>query len=103
VEEGQEVTVIQAGGSWSRGPDDQWVDANGLSEAGLREDGPMPDAFGGQLIGRVGEQEDLLALGRWHTFESPASGPLYLAMNDSDYDDNDGYITVQIIVEQDRD
>ena len=98
---GDRVTIVQAGGSWTnREPDKDFFDANGNQHGTLQQDANLPSAAIGSLIGRVGEGNDsAFLIGRWRTFQASSEGLLYLKMNDNAYEDNAGYITVQIIVQ----
>jgi hypothetical protein len=94
---GDQLTIIQVNGEWTyweAGP--ERFDANGNVKEGPQEGSKLPSASLGSLIGRIGEDGDPFLVGRWRTFTAPAEGALYLAMNDGDYDDNAGYITVMI-------
>jgi len=101
IQIGDQVTIVQVGGSWANDPDDSPFDANGDPDESLQEDTVLPSAVPGTLIGRIGENDgQAFAVGRWHTFTSPANGTLYVAMNSSSYEDNAGFITVQIMVDR---
>ncbi|HUV91101.1 MAG TPA: LecA/PA-IL family lectin [Anaerolineae bacterium] len=99
VQQGDRVTIVQVGGTWTHAGPGVWYDANGY--AGLGPDPHkgtlLPLANTGALIGKIGE--NLFLVGRWSVLTAPADGTLHLAMNDDKYDDNDGLITVQIMVE----
>jgi hypothetical protein len=101
VQSGDRVTIIQVGGSWTNHePSEEPFDGNGNAGVGLHENAPLPSAVIGTLIGRVGEDDgDIFSVGRWSVLTSSSEGILYLAMNDNDYGDNAGFITVQIMVE----
>jgi hypothetical protein len=94
------VTIVQVGGAWTHY---RWgvevYDANGF--AGLtQDDTQLPSVPVGTLIVRMGEDDaHMLSVGRWSVLTAPAEGTLYLAMNDNNYEDNAGFITVQIVVE----
>jgi len=103
VKPGDRVTIIQVGGEWTNQPSAEPFDANGNRGSGFREDRILPLALGGALIGKVGEDdENALLVGRWSIITTSDEDQLYLAMNDSYYGDNSGFITVQIIVEHSR-
>jgi len=99
VQKGDLVTIVQVGGTWSNDSSVEQFDANGNPASGLRDYRTMASAVGGMLIGRIGGNEQPFTVGRWNTLSSPVAGHLYLAMNDSEYSDNKGSVTVQIIVE----
>jgi hypothetical protein len=86
IESGTQLTIIQVDGEWTHsessvGP----YDANGDTDEGL-----------GGLIGKIGEGGTPCTVGRWRTLSAAEEGVLYLAMDDSHYDDNAGAITVMI-------
>jgi hypothetical protein len=95
------VTIVQVGGAWTHDRSGVEVyDANGF--AGLtQEDAQLPSAPIGTLIARMGEDDaHTFSVGRWSVLTAPAGGILYLAMNDNVYGDNDGFVTVQIVIER---
>ena len=99
---GDRVTIVQVGGAWTNHePWEEPFDGNGNASVGFRENAPLPSAIIGTLIGRVGEDEgDVFSVGRWGVLTSQSEGALYLAMNDNNYGDNAGFITVQIMVKR---
>ena len=101
VEQGDRIVIVQVGGAWHHwGSTEKAYDANGDPSSELHEGRTLPSALVGTLIGRVGENEkDVFPVGRWGVITAPAGGILYLSMNDSGYDDNSGFITVQIVIE----
>jgi hypothetical protein len=56
---------------------------------------PFPDAFAGALIGRVGNSAPF-AIGNAATLGMPASGQLYLGINDDQVADNHGAFIVKV-------
>jgi hypothetical protein len=103
VKSGDRLNIVQVGGMWTHwepGGEELLYDANGYAALGLQPDTSLPSAFIGALIGRIGEEDGhVFSVGRWGVITSPAEGTLFLAMNDGYYEDNAGFITVQIIVE----
>lgn len=57
--------------------------------------GPMPNAFAGALIGRIGTGQPF-AIGNQTQVQMPATGQLFLGINDSQLSDNQGSFQVQI-------
>jgi hypothetical protein len=53
---------------------------------------------GGVLIGRIGEEGDVLHVGRRARWRAVEEGFLYLRINDDILSDNEGYVTVEIEV-----
>lgn len=56
---------------------------------------PLPDQFAGALIGRIGNGQPF-AIGDQASLQMPASGPLYLGINDDVVNDNQGQFNVVI-------
>ena len=56
---------------------------------------PLPDQFAGALIGRIGNGQPF-AIGDQTSLQMPASGPLYLGVNDDVVNDNQGQFNVVI-------
>ena len=56
---------------------------------------PMPNTLAGALIGRIGNGAPF-GIGNQTTIVAPASGPLYLGVNDGDLNDNTGEFRVEI-------
>lgn len=99
IRSGERVTIIQTGGVWSI-VEGKAVDANGATDEALHESFTLPSVHPGVLIGRIGESNaPIFPVGRWSTFIAQTEGSLYLAMNDNEYNDNSGFITVQVMVE----
>jgi hypothetical protein len=101
VQSGDRVTVVQIDGEWTYWSDIALFDANGSPVVQFpdREGAPLPSVLIGSLVGKVGEEGEPVFLGRWGTFTAQTDGVLYLVMNDNNYTDNAGRITVQIVVE----
>lgn len=99
VEPGQRVYVMQLGGSWRYDPQAEWVDANGVD--GLWEKSPIPGIPHAALIGRIGEEGgNDFDVGRWKIIKPKQTGHLFLRMNDDEFEDNEGIISVQVFVYQ---
>jgi hypothetical protein len=56
---------------------------------------PMPQTLAGALIGRIGNGQPF-GIGAMTQVQMPASGPLFLGVNDSNLNDNDGAFRVEI-------
>ena len=98
INSGDHVRIIQVGGAWTHWGNGTLYDANGFVQLGLQANNPLSTTIGGALIGRIGTNEPF-AVGRWLELTMSDSGRLHLAMNDDLYDDNSGFITVEIVVE----
>lgn len=92
---GDRVTLTAAG-QWSYSPE---VGLNG-PEGGLWAPGyyPLPEAPGGALLGRVGENGQFFYVGCKLDYIAPAPGLLYLGINDDALGDNVGDLTLKINV-----
>lgn len=101
VNAGDRLTLVQVGGAWSHWLEGTPYDANGSAYPGLQADALLPTAPTGALIGQLtgpaGSQT--FPVGRWSVVTATLTGTLSLAMNDNQYSDNGGFITVQIWVE----
>ncbi len=93
LQQGQGVAV-EARGRWSNAGDPQYG-PGGISN--YRHPGTIvADASLGALIARVGNTT--FAIGASNGFTSPASGPLYLSINDvpGTFDDNRGWLVITV-------
>ena len=101
VRTGDSVTIIQVSGSWSCMPDGRQLDANGDPTIALQPGSPAPERTIGSLIARLGgDSATILPVGRSAIFTANTDGVLALAMNDTTPTDNQGRITVQIMVQR---
>lgn len=96
-----EVVTIVARGRWLYSPEVGYSGPEGASPSRYPAPSyyPLPNGVGGCLIGRIGESGHPFYVGRRATIPSDALGLLYLRINDDIVTDNDGYVTVEIIVE----
>jgi hypothetical protein len=98
IDPGEYLRIVQIGGAWSNGTEPpESFDANGNPNSPPADQRILSSAYGGALIGKVGDEGDPFFIGRWYEITSEKEGTLYLAMNDSEYGDNNGIIVVQII------
>lgn len=95
VRRGEQLTFNATGEiTLSAGPDD--VSTTAGSKAGRRDAGaPIPDSLAGALIGRIGNGQPF-GIGNQTTVPMPASGQLFLGVNDSHLADNSGEFRVEI-------
>lgn len=93
VREGEQIS-FRARGSivWSTKYGESTDPDGARVEAGYFR--PLSDAGVGALIGRVGEQ--VFYIGSMRSGNAPASGELFLGINDDKFSDNEGYFTVDI-------
>ncbi|MEO8520663.1 MAG: hypothetical protein ABI603_04825, partial [Acidobacteriota bacterium] len=57
--------------------------------------GPLPNALAGALVGRI-DNGQAFGIGNLTTVSMPASGQLFLGVNDDKLDDNQGEFRVDI-------
>jgi hypothetical protein len=93
VRRGETVTVKATGEIKFGAGADARASANGSGERS--PDNPLPNATTGTLIGRVGNGQPF-AIGSQASFQAPAAGQLFLGVNDTNLDDNDGSFQVQL-------
>jgi len=104
VQSGDRITIVQVDGQWKYASDRGYIDANG-DPGWIAPEFVHPSSTIGTLIGRIGDESGLeFPVGRWRVYTSSIAGRLHLIMNDNsenpdDYRDNEGSITVQILVE----
>ena len=91
VRRGETVTVNATGEIKYGGGADHKASPNGSSER--QPNNPVPNATTGALIGRIGNGQPF-AIGS--SFQAPAAGQLFLGVNDTTLDDNDGSFQVQL-------
>lgn len=78
----------------SSNPDDR-ATASGAVNQRMDPGAPMPRTFAGALIGRIGNGEPF-GIGNSNSFPAPASGQLFLGINDSNVADNEGSFQVTV-------
>ena len=93
VRRGETLTVSATGEIRFAAGADAKASANGSSQRAA--DNPLPNATTGTLIGRVGNGQPF-AIGSQASFQAPAAGQLFLGVNDTNLDDNDGSFQVQV-------
>jgi hypothetical protein len=59
---------------------------------------PINSVSGGVLLGRIGEDGYPFVVGRGGTYFADREGFLFLRINDDILSDNEGYVTVEVIV-----
>jgi hypothetical protein len=97
VRQGQTITFDTTGEvRLSSDPNDVAVPAG--AKSGRHATGaPMPNALAGALIGRIGSGAPF-GIGNQTTVRAPATGRLYLSVNDDELNDNSGEFTVKVSV-----
>ncbi len=99
VHPGEKVS-IRASGEWLYSPEVGYVGPEGASPSRYPAPSyyPLPIGIGGCLIGRIGEQGQPFYIGKRAVLLADTSGLLHLRINDDIVTDNDGYLTVEIVV-----
>jgi hypothetical protein len=92
-----DVLQIRAKGSWMYTPD-EYHGPEGHAHYRAPRFYPLPDAPGGALIGRIGENGNPFYVGRRVTWGAGQDGLLYLRIDDDILSDNDGWVTVEVSV-----
>lgn len=59
---------------------------------------PINAAAGGVLLGRIGENGAIFHVGKGRTFMADQPGLLYFRINDDILSDNEGYVTLELLV-----
>jgi hypothetical protein len=93
VRRGETLTVNATGEIKFGGGADARASANGSNERS--PENPIPGATTGTLIGRIGNGQPFV-IGSQTTVQAPAAGQLFLGVNDTHLDDNDGSFQVRI-------
>lgn len=93
VRRGETLTVSATGEIKFGGGPDARASANGSNERS--PENPIPASTTGTLIGRIGNGQPF-AIGSQTTLQAPAAGQLFLGVNDTHLDDNDGSFQVRI-------
>jgi hypothetical protein len=93
VRRGDQIEVNASGEiKTSRDPNDR---ATPGGTGRMHPSNPIPSASGGTLIARVGNSQPFI-IGNQDRFQVPANGQLFLGINDSVVDDNEGEFRVEL-------
>jgi hypothetical protein len=94
-----EVVVISSNGEVRLSADPTDTATAAGSAKGRRAPGaPLPNTLAGALIGRIGAGQPF-GIGNQTSFPAPATGLLYLAVNDDDRNDNSGAFGVNVALQ----
>jgi hypothetical protein len=93
VRRGESLTVSATGEIKFGGGADAKASAAGSNDRA--PDNPIPSSTTGTLIGRIGNGQ-AFAIGSQMNLQAPAAGQLFLGVNDTNLDDNDGSYQVRI-------
>jgi hypothetical protein len=94
VRGGEWITFRADGEIRIGGPDDRTT-ASGVVAQRFDPRAPLPRTLAGALIGRVGNSQPF-GIGTENRIQAPASGQLFLGINESNLSDNDGEFRVTI-------
>jgi hypothetical protein len=92
---GDQITIEQLGDLWTHSPAIPPYDASGTPVTSTVAALPLSSAAVGSLIGQVGAGS-VFPVGRLAASTAESEGHLLLRMNDADYQDNEGFIAVEI-------
>ena len=96
VTAGQQVTFGTQGEVQLSGDTNDRATSAGSKSGRRAARAPMPGVLAGALIGRVGANGAPFGIGDQRTVPMPASGELFLAVNDDDRNDNQGAFAVTV-------
>jgi hypothetical protein len=96
VRKGQRVT-FQTTGEIQLSDDPNDIATPDGAKGGRRiANGPLPNGLAGALIGRIGPNGTPFGIGNMNSISAPASGVLYLGINDNGFGDNKGNFQVVV-------
>jgi hypothetical protein len=96
VRKGQTLTFSVTGQVQLSTDTNDIADANGSKNARYATNAPLKSVLAGALIGRIGPTGTPFPVGLQPTIVAPASGVLYLGVNDDGFPDNQGNFQVVI-------
>jgi hypothetical protein len=95
VRRGEVLTFNTTGDVQLSGDTNDVAGSAGSKSGRYAANAPIPRAFAGALIGRIGNSAPF-AIGNQTTVTMPAAGQLFLGVNDDGFDDNAGEFRVEI-------
>jgi Ca2+-binding EF-hand superfamily protein len=99
VQAGDRISMRATGTARLSGNAGDEADPSGTKVRRTAPDGPLPQEPAGALIARFGETGTPVVIGREvNAFRAPASGRLYLSVNDDHHNDNSGSFRVEVNV-----
>lgn len=98
VSDGQQVSIATSGEVRLSADGADVATPAGSKQGRYSPNAPLPSALAGALIGRVGNGEPF-GIGNQTSFPAPASGLLFLAVNDDNRGDNSGAYSVDVAVQ----
>ena len=96
VRQGQQVTIRSSGEVRLSSDPSDIARAAGSVKGRYAANAPLPSALAGALIGRVGNSAPF-GIGDQSSFTAPASGMLFLRVNDDHLPDNAGEFGVELL------
>lgn len=96
VYQGERIGLRTEGTIYLRAGSQDEAKAAGATHARMAPGAPLPNQLAGALIGRIGERGAPFGIGDQSSIVAPATGVLYLGINDDQVSDNDGAFTVRI-------
>ena len=98
VQSGDRVSFTASGTVQLSSGGDDVADPKGARSGRLAPEGPLPRDPAGALIARIGETAPVVVGDRTDGIRAPASGRLYLGVNDDYHQDNKGNYNVEVVV-----
>lgn len=96
VRKGQTLTFSTTGQVQLSTDANDIADANGSKTARYAQNAPIKNVLAGALIGRIGANGTPFAIGNMTTIVAPATGILFLGVNDDGFGDNQGGFQVVV-------
>jgi hypothetical protein len=96
VQKGETVRFTTTGQIQLSNDTNDVAQAAGAMSQRLAHGAPLPRAFAGALIGRIGTTGQPFAIGNQTSLQMPEAGQLYLGINDDNLSDNSGEFRVEI-------
>jgi hypothetical protein len=96
VQKGETVRFNTTGQIQLSGDANDTAQSAGAASQRLAPNAPMPRAFAGALIGRIGQNGQPFAIGNQTSIQMPEAGQLFLGVNDDNVSDNQGEFRVEI-------
>jgi hypothetical protein len=96
VQKGETIRFTTTGQIQLSNDSNDVAQAAGATSQRMAQGAPLPRAFAGALIGRIGTTGQPFAIGDQTSVQMPETGQLFLGINDDNLTDNQGEFRVQI-------
>ena len=96
VRSGERVSFSTSGEIQLSTNGDDVAGSAGAKSRRMAPNSPLPNAYAGALIAKIGETGKVFPIGDQASVTMPASGQLFLGINDDDTNDNSGEFRVKI-------